>query len=660
MGKMRIKKYEAVIFDLDGTLLNTLEDLMDSVNYALSKYGMKERSYEEIRRFVGNGSRKLIERAVSEGAKEDEIRQVHDIFAEHYRTHCNGKTDLYPGIRQLLEGLAQLGVRTAIVSNKPQEAVQELYELYFKDFVQAAVGARDEVPRKPEPHMVQQALRELGIPGEQAVYVGDSEVDLATAANAGMECITVTWGFRNREELDRAGATVYADTPGRVMELATQELYVVPKIEKPEEIRVQVPGSKSITNRALLLAAASSRRCTLHGVLFSEDSRAFLCALESLGFSVRADEETKDVTIQGMGGKIPNQNAYIHVRSAGTAARFLTVFLAFAGGDYEMDASDQMCRRPMEPVLSLLKEAGVRFEFRGEEGHFPFRMRSEGIAVKEVRIDTGVSSQFASALLMAGAVLEDGLRVILSGTRKEGAYIKMTLAMMKQFGISVEWEENGALVRRNPDFGLEEYQIEPDVSAACYFYAMAPLLRTNVMVENVHGNSIQGDLRFVEAMERLGCRLTDTDGGIWLEGRGLLEYPGLTISMKEFSDQTMTMAALAPFAGTPTRILNVGHIRYQESDRISAIVSELTRMGIACRELPEEEGILIEPGEVKEAVVETYEDHRMAMAFTLAGLRTGRITVRNPGCCRKTFENYFDLIDRIAKAQSETMREVTV
>ena len=425
--------------------------------------------------------------------------------------------------------------------------------------------------------------------------------------------------------------------------------YYVRKLEEGKTIEVQVPGSKSITNRALLLAAVSKEKCVLRGVLFSDDSRAFLECLKNLGFDVEIDEEQKVVTIQGTGGLIPNPQATVNVRSAGTAARFLTVMLALSGGEYEMEASPQMCKRPMQPLLDILKSAGVEFEFRGEEDHFPFHMKAGKLSIQEVNVDTGISSQFASALLMAGVLLENGLKVTMSGDRTEGSYIKMSLAMMEQFGISVKREGNAVIVPGKADFGIKEYQIEPDVSGACYFYAMAPLLKTDVIVENVHMNSLQGDIKFLDVLKEMGCILTEEKQGVRISGKKLTSYDGLTLSMKDFSDQTMTMAVMAPFAQTPTFIQNVGHIRFQESDRISAIVTELNRMGIRCEEVPEAEGIRIYPGEVKEAEVETYEDHRMAMAFSLIGLKTGKIAIKNPACCRKTFENYFDLLETLYK-----------
>lgn len=416
-----------------------------------------------------------------------------------------------------------------------------------------------------------------------------------------------------------------------------KEKYQVKIIENIEEVCVQVPGSKSITNRALLLAALSACRCTLHGVLFSDDSRAFLDCLMKLGFQVEADEDNKKVCIQGTGGRIPNPHASIFVGSAGTAARFLTVMLALAGGEYELNASPQMCRRPMQPLLKILSDAGVELEYQGEEGHFPFKMKSDSICIDEVTIDTSVSSQFASALLMSGVIVKTGLNIVTCGDRTEGAYIKMTLKMMEQFGIDVVKERNIYRIPYINTFGRKEYQIEPDVSGACYFYAMAPLLKTSVIVKNVHMDSMQGDIRFLEALKQMGCTLSDEKEGVRISGKKLERYPGLHISMKDFSDQTMTMAVLAPFAQSETLLQNIGHIRFQESDRIKAILTELQRMGIRCEEVPEADGIRIYPGEIRKAEVETYEDHRMAMAFTLIGLKTGKITIKDPMCCRKTF-----------------------
>lgn len=219
------KKYDGVIFDLDGTLLNTLEDLKNSVNYALDACRMPERSYEEVRHFVGNGVKRLMELAVPDGFANPEFEHAFTLFKEHYLEHCNDLTDLYPGISELLETLKREGFRMAIVSNKYYEGVQELKEQYFKDYLDVAIGEKEGIRKKPAPDTVLAALKELGIPSKKAVYVGDSEVDIATAANTGMDCITVGWGFRTRAEQEAAGAKVFVKKPMEIMGLLYEEEY---------------------------------------------------------------------------------------------------------------------------------------------------------------------------------------------------------------------------------------------------------------------------------------------------------------------------------------------------------------------------------------------------------------------------------------------------
>ena len=451
--------------------------------------------------------------------------------------------------------------------------------------------------------------------------------------------------------------------------------YQVRKLNPGKEYLIQVPGSKSITNRAFLLAALSGKKCVLSGVLFSDDTRGFIDCLLQLGFQLEIEEEKHKVTIQGTGGRIPNPEAAINVRSAGTAARFLTVALAFAGGNYHLDASEQMRKRPMEPILKILEKLNVKFRYNNEAYHFPFELDSQFAeeftdknGMSEITIDTNLSSQFASALLMAACILPTGLKIHLTGSRTAGSYIKMTLAMMKQFGICVKQSENCYEILHQEGWGLTEYEVEPDVSAACYFYAMVPLLKTSVIVKGVQEDSLQGDIQFLNVLEQMGCQKKATSEGIRLTMTDP-EMHGVDISMKDFSDQTMTLAAIAPFADSVTRIHNIGHIRFQESDRLHAILTELQRMGVRCEEVPEIDGIQIFPwekvqgdhiatesaggmkrGSIAEGgstIIETYDDHRMAMAFTLPGLKTGKIVIKNPGCCRKTFENYFSVIDSL-------------
>lgn len=217
------KKYKTIIFDLDGTLLNTLEDLHTSANYALQNCGMPERSLEEIRHFVGNGVQRLMELSVPEGTSKEKQEEAFSIFKEHYALHCNDKTDLYPGVAKLLEQLKKEEFRIAIVSNKLQEGVDTLFRQYFKDTVEIAIGVREGLHKKPAPDSVYEAMEQLHSQKEETVYVGDSEVDIATAQNAGLPCINVTWGFRTRQEQEKAGGILFANTPKELKELLYKE-----------------------------------------------------------------------------------------------------------------------------------------------------------------------------------------------------------------------------------------------------------------------------------------------------------------------------------------------------------------------------------------------------------------------------------------------------
>ncbi len=434
------------------------------------------------------------------------------------------------------------------------------------------------------------------------------------------------------------------------------EQYSVKKVTEKKNIYVEVSGSKSITNRALMLAAISNGTCKLNGVLFSDDSRAFLDCLDKLGFQLDIDESKKQVTIKGENGRIPNNNVTINVRSAGTAARFMTVLLAVCGGDYILESSEQMKKRPMSQLLESLRAKGVVINCLEKEGHFPFEIHSTGIKQTDISIDTTKSSQYASALLMAGAV--NGMNVKLTGTRVNGAYIQITLRMLEQFGILCEEiedsDEQTQIAGKNYQikkqvFSLKEYDIEPDMSAACYFYAMGLLLGVKSKVQGIYLNSMQGDVKFLYVLEKLGCVLRETVDAVEIDATQVNSYNGIELDMSDFSDQALTMAVVAAFAKTPTTIMNIGHIRGQESDRVQVIVNELKKLGCGAEILEEYDStnIVITPKKMHGVEIDTYEDHRVAMSFAMAGLRIDGVIINNPMCCKKTFENYFEVLEGI-------------
>jgi 3-phosphoshikimate 1-carboxyvinyltransferase len=429
------------------------------------------------------------------------------------------------------------------------------------------------------------------------------------------------------------------------------ETYTVKKAAG-HPIEASVPGSKSITNRALLIAALAEGESVLHGVLFSDDSRHFIQALIDLGFPVSADEKTNVVRITGFGGKIPAQSDTgeshdtIDVGSAGTAARFLTAYLGLCdceGRKFRITSSEQMKKRPMQELLTALTELGAEISYEEEPYHFPFSIKNTGHAKHEVTIDVEKSSQFLSALLICSVLFTEDFDIKVKGEHGM-AYVDMTVAMMEQFGVKVERLKEGIFkIPGNASYKAKDYRIEPDVSAASYFYAMCPILNVSAKVKHVHWQSLQGDTEFLHVLEKMGCESReDSDGIIMFPPKDSIS--GGSFDLSSFSDQALTLAAIACFAKEKVTIKGIAHIKYQECDRINAIKENLSAMGIRCEE-PEEGKIIIYPGTPKACNIKTFEDHRVAMSFSLPGLVTEGIVIENPACCRKTFENYFEVLE---------------
>lgn len=406
---------------------------------------------------------------------------------------------------------------------------------------------------------------------------------------------------------------------------------------------ITVPASKSILNRALLLAALASGPVRLVCGTFCEDTRALLGCLHLLGIETKVTQD--GLLVHGCGGDIPNKKAELDVKSAGTAARFLPAALAFCGGDYLLTASEQMRKRPMS-ILPLLSRGGVRFEYLEKENAFPFRMISEGIKTDRLTVNTDESTQYASGLLMASSVRAP-FTLALSGRRAEGSYISLTLKTMKGFGIRSSRSKNEITVFP-PDAPPALYRVEPDLSGACYFFALALLCRMRILIRGVSAQTTQGDFKFVKMLEARGLKLTETGDGMIADGTQAGAFEGFDEDFHDISDQAMTAAALAPFASTPSHLKNIGHIRHQECDRISAITYNLTALGVPCRET--ESDVYIQPAApVTPARIKTFHDHRVAMAFALIGLKVGGVTIEDPDCSKKSFENYFEIIDDLLK-----------
>ena len=420
-----------------------------------------------------------------------------------------------------------------------------------------------------------------------------------------------------------------------------------------EPVFVSVPGSKSITNRALLISALAEGDSTLNRAMLSGDSRVFIECLKALGVSIDVSDPlvgdlagNVNIKVRGCKGYLP-PCADLNVGSAGTAARFLTALLGVSHGTYRLDSSPQMRKRPMQPLLDTLTKLGCEVTCHKEPGHFPFTLNSDGVKKHEINVDINESSQFLSAMLIVSVLAGKNLYIDVMGTHGMD-YVDMTVAMMKEFGVKVNL---GFRIAGHQSYTGRDYDIEADASAAAYFYALSPLLGLKIGVRGIHSDSLQGDVKFIHALELMGCSSYETDEGIVLcpPADGVIH--GIGVDMSSYSDQAITLSCIAAFADSPTTITGIGHIRKQESDRLSGIASELGKMGIETDMT--EDGITIKPGIPKPAVIETYDDHRMAMAFTLIGLKNPGIVINNPGCCAKTFENYYPVLEDLIKTVSD-------
>jgi 3-phosphoshikimate 1-carboxyvinyltransferase len=414
---------------------------------------------------------------------------------------------------------------------------------------------------------------------------------------------------------------------------------------RPIEGTVRLPGSKSYTNRALVLAALASGRSALEGALFSDDTAHMARALAALGIVVDADEQLQRFDVSGGGGQFPASGASVFVGNSGTTARFLTPLLALGTGVYELDGNDAMRRRPIQPLLDALVFMGVQATSVRGDGCPPIRVQSSGLRGGTVRMAGGISSQYFTALLMVAPCTRQGVTLEVDGDLVSKPYIAVTAQAMRAFGVPLDVGDFTRFEVPPGAYRATSYAIEPDASAASYFFAAAAVTRGRIVVPGLGGRSLQGDLGFVRLLERMGCRVRQTD--TLTEVIGPQKLAGIEADMSNLSDTAQTLAAIAPFASGPTRVTGIGFIRRKETDRVSAVVTELQRLGIRAEE--ESDGFVVYPGTPRPADVETYDDHRMAMSFAVTGLVASGIRIRHPGCVSKTFPNFFDVLAALRK-----------
>ena len=411
----------------------------------------------------------------------------------------------------------------------------------------------------------------------------------------------------------------------------------VAPLERAPDAVIRPPGSKSITNRALVCAALAAGESVLEGALFAHDTQAMMRAAVALGAELETDEAASRITVRGAGADVASVPSHVDAGQSGTTSRFALAALALGAAEHVLDGDPQLRARPLAPLVDALTALGVHVRALGQPGRLPLAVRGPARG-GPVAIAGNLSSQFVSGLLLAGPRMERGLEIELSSPLVSVPYVEMTRAVMAAFGVA------GAGLRvAHAAYAPARYAIEPDASAASYFLAAAAITGGRVAIEGLGAGSIQGDVAFAGVLEQMGARVERSPARIVVSGAG--ELHGVDVDMSDISDTAQTLAAVAAFATSPTRVRGIGFIRAKETDRIAAIVAELARAGV--RAQAHDDGFAIQPGEVRGARFETYDDHRMAMSLALLGLRVPGVEIADAGCVAKTYPGFFADLDRL-------------
>ncbi len=453
------------------------------------------------------------------------------------------------------------------------------------------------------------------------------------------------------------------------------EQWIIEPLSRPPRATIRVPGSKSITNRALVLAALTAKgfACALRGALQSEDTEVMVQGLRGLGFRVLTDwpELAIFVSSEEEEPRIPATQADLYVANSGTTMRFLTALVSLGHGRFRLDGTPRMRERPIEDLLNALRQLGVRAYSERDNGCPPVLVEADGLRGGEVHVKGDVSSQFLSALLLVAPFAQDEVKIIVDGPLVSEPYVRMTVKMIDQFHCGPIFSGSSDFrvrgwpgPRRDPErmiasaafhegFDprrhtlLEDYSIEPDASAASYFFAAAAITGGRVTVLDIPEKGLQGDVAFLDVLADMGCSIERGESGATVQGGPLR---GIDVDMNDISDTVMTLAAVACFANGPTTIRNVAHIRHKETDRLAALAAELRRVGAGVEEFAD--GLTITPRPLHGAEIETYNDHRMAMSMALIGLRVPGVVIKKPGCVAKTYPHFFTDLERLRREDS--------
>lgn len=412
---------------------------------------------------------------------------------------------------------------------------------------------------------------------------------------------------------------------------------------------VRLPGSKSLSNRYLFCAALAGGQSTIENIAVCDDTDRMLNGVRALGIDAVLDRSRACATIAGCNGVIPVDEAVIDAGAAGTAMRFLTALATLGQGDFRLDGTSRMRERPIAALVEGLRALGATIDYAGQDGFPPLDVHAHGLSGGEIEFDSPESSQYVSAVLMAAPRAESEVFVRVSGRGLVSRpYVEMTLQVMRELGVECLDADAARFIVETPQsYRAGDYAVEPDASAAAYFWAIAAITSGCVRVVGLSSASVQGDAAFVDVLAAMGCKVAYGDNYIEVTGPSRGELRGVSVDLNAMPDTVQTLAVVALAADGPTRIENVANLRVKETDRLSALARELSKLGAAV-ELREDGLTITPPARIVRAEIDTYDDHRMAMSFALAGLLGEEVLIRDADCVSKSFPDYFDVLNTLA------------
>ena len=417
----------------------------------------------------------------------------------------------------------------------------------------------------------------------------------------------------------------------------------------PLEAEIQPPGSKSITNRALVCAAFAHGTSVLTGALDSEDTRVMISSLRQLGIEIAIDQGGTRLRVKGCNGIPPTKQASLFVANSGTTMRFLTAMLGTIDGTFRIDGIERMRVRPIADLLESLVLLGASTYSENNDGCPPICINGGGMRGGTANIRGDISSQFLSGLLLAAPNSKAAIKLLVDGSLVSTPYIDMTIRVMEAFGVQIDQNQHDTFQITPQQYASTDFLIEPDASAASYFWAAAAIAGGAVTVRGLRRDALQGDVAFCDCLQRMGCRVENNQNGITVLS-GTLR--GIEVDMNNISDTVQTLAAVALFADGPTTITGVAHIRHKETDRITDLARELRKFGADVEE--NTDGLRITPQKLRPAEIETYNDHRMAMSLALVGLKIPKVVIQNPDCTQKTYPAFFDDLNSVCNTNRDS------